>query len=108
MKFLVAMGIDPRRMRFSIAAANEPRFSGTDPDRQNPRVEVFLLSDVVNDLVGNADNDSSRRSQASIVAVNPHHKQEPQIWPNSKIHKPGKMLAHPRNQLAKVPRSRES
>jgi len=62
MKFLVAMGIDPRRMRRSIAAANEPRFIGTDPDRlrQNPRVEVFLLDDVVNDLVGNADERRQR------------------------------------------------
>lgn len=48
------LNIDGRRIRISVAAANEPVHIGTDVDelRKNPRVELFLLDEVVADLTG--------------------------------------------------------
>lgn len=50
--FLVSMGIERRRFRLSVAGPNEPLEAGTDPVRlrENPRVEVFLLDEIIGDL----------------------------------------------------------
>ncbi len=47
-------GIDPRRIRISDAGPFEPMHMGSDPiaQQQNPRVEVFMLDEVVSDLMG--------------------------------------------------------
>jgi chemotaxis protein MotB len=52
MRFLVDdMGIDSRRIRISLAGPNEPAEGRADfaASRQNARVEVFLLEEVVSD-----------------------------------------------------------
>ncbi len=47
-------GIAPERIRLSSAGAWEPMFLSSDPDktRMNPRVEVFLLEETVDQLIG--------------------------------------------------------
>ncbi len=64
MDYLTTLGIDPRRIRISVAADKEPKHIG--PDRllreQNPRVEVFLLDELVKDLEGTADEREERFS----------------------------------------------
>lgn len=47
-------GIDPRRCRIAAAAASEPMNMAADPtkQKQNPRVEVFLLDETFIDLTG--------------------------------------------------------
>lgn len=54
--------IDPHRIRISVAGANEPIHIGLDAEklRQNSRVEVFLLDEVVNDLTGTPDEQQAR------------------------------------------------
>jgi chemotaxis protein MotB len=55
MQYLVDdLGFDPKRIRMSVAGANEPVYLGTDAKllKQNPRVEVFILDEVVDDLMG--------------------------------------------------------
>jgi len=57
MKFLTdELGIDQRRIRMSVAGSNEPMQLTADPakQRQNSRVEVFLLNETVDDLTGTA------------------------------------------------------
>ena len=56
------MKIDANRIRMAVAGSNEPVHMGTDPDklRQNPRVEVFLLDEVVRDLEGTDDEQTQR------------------------------------------------
>ena len=52
MQYLVEeLGIDPRRLRLSVAADNEPLYVDADPIKlqKNPRVEVFMLEEVIND-----------------------------------------------------------
>ena len=46
----------PERIRCAPAGASEPMFLSSDPDkmRMNPRVEVFLLEETVDDLIGTA------------------------------------------------------
>jgi len=46
--------IDARRIRLSVAGPNEPAHIGTDPEqlKRNPRVELFLLDEVVSESVG--------------------------------------------------------
>ena len=46
--------IDPVRIRMSAAGAFEPRYSSPDPElmKLNPRVEVFVIDETTNDLVG--------------------------------------------------------
>ena len=48
MQFLTGAGIDPRRIRLGVAAANEPTHRGQDPllGRENSRVEVIMLGEV--------------------------------------------------------------
>lgn len=57
MEYLVKLGIDPRRIRISVAADKEPKHISPDPllRKQNPRVEVFMLDELVKDLEGTAD-----------------------------------------------------
>lgn len=55
MQFLVQeLGIDGKRVRISVAAANEPLHIGTDLEklRRNSRVEIFLTDEVVEDRKG--------------------------------------------------------
>jgi len=54
MEFLVQMGIDPRRIRIQVAAANEPVHRGYDELllKKNARVEVFILDELTEGLGG--------------------------------------------------------
>jgi chemotaxis protein MotB len=47
--FLVAQGIDPKRIRLGVAGDNEPQDSGADPlpTKPNSRVEIHVLSEYV-------------------------------------------------------------
>ena len=63
MDFLVkTMEVNPRRIRISAAGRNEPVHIGTDEDKlwQNPRVEVYLLDEVVRDLLGTTEEQKRR------------------------------------------------
>jgi chemotaxis protein MotB len=44
-EYLVKLGINSKRIRVAVAAANEPRHTGNDPilARENSRVEIFML-----------------------------------------------------------------
>lgn len=46
--------IDPKRLRISVAGPHEPLHLNSEPlaQRENPRVEVFMLQEVVQDLMG--------------------------------------------------------
>jgi chemotaxis protein MotB len=46
--------IDPERLRLSVAGPTEPLHLGVDPVKmlENPRVELYLLEEVVSDLTG--------------------------------------------------------
>jgi len=63
---LVEQGIEPARLRLSVAGPNEPLHAGTDPLllKQNPRVEVFLLDEYVDDLRGDPGEGDTRFSDA--------------------------------------------
>lgn len=63
-EFLVSLGIDERRIRISVSGKNEPFHIGTDPLllKQNSRVEVFLLDEVIDDLVGTQQEQSNREA----------------------------------------------
>ena len=56
------MKINPKRIRISVAGRNEPVHIGTDEDKlwQNPRVEIYLLDEVVRDLLGTTDEQKRR------------------------------------------------
>lgn len=57
MEQLVALGVSPRRLRLSVAAANEP-IAGADPSRaqENSRVQVSVLDETVSDYQQNRAN----------------------------------------------------
>lgn len=58
MQYLIEKhGFPPERIRCASAGAYEPMYLSSDPDkmRLNPRVEVFLLEETVEDLVGTAN-----------------------------------------------------
>ncbi len=61
-------GIDPRRIRISDAGPYEPMHLGTDPiaQRENPRVEVFMLDEVVSDLMGTKDEQKKRYTDGEV------------------------------------------
>ena len=55
MQYLIQdLNIDARRIRMSVAGPHEPAHIGTDEKklRQNPRVEVYMLDEVISDSVG--------------------------------------------------------
>ncbi|ADB18998.1 OmpA/MotB domain protein [Pirellula staleyi DSM 6068] len=56
------MKIDPKRIRISVAGPFEPVHTGIDPEKlkQNPRVEVFLLEELADDLDGTPDDKKER------------------------------------------------
>jgi chemotaxis protein MotB len=58
--------IDPQRIRLAVAGANEPLHLGIDPARmrENPRVELYLLEEVVSDLTGTAEERSRQFAPA--------------------------------------------
>ena len=49
MEFLIQLGIDPARIRLSVAGEYEPVYTGIDPKelKKNERVEVFMLNERV-------------------------------------------------------------
>jgi len=65
--FLASEGIDPKRMRIAVAADNEPVHIGNDRrlQRQNPRVEVFMLNEWMRDREGNAEEKRLKYSDAT-------------------------------------------
>lgn len=54
MESLIQAGIEPERIRISVAAANEPIWTDPDPEKrqQNARVEISLLNELTRDLKG--------------------------------------------------------
>jgi len=63
-QFLVKLGINPRRIRVAVAADNEPKHIGHDPLllEENPRVEIFMLNELTEDLKGTAEEKQERFS----------------------------------------------
>ena len=57
MEVLLEQGIDRKRFRVEVAAANEPAHIGHEPDKiqQNSRVEVLLLAETTKELEGTKD-----------------------------------------------------
>ncbi len=64
MDFLVKQGINPKRIRIAVAADNEPVHIGSDPllQKENSRVEIFMLNEWVNDLEGTKEEKQTRYS----------------------------------------------
>ena len=63
MRYLVEeLDTDPQRIRLSVAGPNEPMHLGVDPVkmRENPRVELYLLEEVVSDYVGTPEERQQR------------------------------------------------
>lgn len=63
MQYLIQdLSIDPRRIRMSVAGPYEPAHIGTDEKklRQNPRVEVYMLDEVISDTVGTREEQQER------------------------------------------------
>ena len=54
MQFLVEQGIDPSRIRLGNAGAEEPLYSGINPEllRRNSRVQILMWDEKVGDLNG--------------------------------------------------------
>lgn len=63
MQYLIQdLDIDVRRIRMSVAGPYEPAHIGTDERklRQNPRVEVYMLDEVISDTVGTREEQQKR------------------------------------------------
>lgn len=63
MHYLVdELGIDAQRIRLSVAGPNEPVHLGVDAAkmRENPRVELYLLEEVISDLSGTPEERRQR------------------------------------------------
>ncbi|HUG67082.1 MAG TPA: flagellar motor protein MotB [Pirellulaceae bacterium] len=63
MQYLIQdLNIDARRIRMSVAGPYEPAHIGTDENklRQNPRVEVYMLDEVISDTVGTQEEQQER------------------------------------------------
>ncbi len=60
-------GIPPERIRLSSAGAWEPMHLSSDPEkmRLNPRVEVFLLEETVDQLIGTVEERNEKIVEAS-------------------------------------------
>jgi chemotaxis protein MotB len=65
---LTDLGIEPKRIRLSVAAEHEPKHISSDPllRRENPRVEIFMLSELAEDLEGTPDEQKSRFSPSGV------------------------------------------
>jgi chemotaxis protein MotB len=63
-EFLISLGIDPKRIRITAAADNEPVYTGTNPRLQedNPRVEVLMLNELAQELAGTVEEREQRFS----------------------------------------------
>lgn len=61
-------GIEPSRIRISDAGPYEPMHLGSDPaaQRENPRVEVFMLNEVVSDLMGTKEEQDKRFTDGDL------------------------------------------
>jgi chemotaxis protein MotB len=61
-------GIDPKRLRMSVAGPYEPMHLTSDPVaiRENPRVEVFMLDEVVSDLMGTKQEQDKRYTDGDL------------------------------------------
>ena len=61
-------GIDPQRLRLSVAGPYEPMHLSSDPVaiRENPRVEVFMLDEVVSDLMGTKQEQDKRYTDGDL------------------------------------------
>ncbi|MGQ9504040.1 MAG: OmpA/MotB family protein [Thermogutta sp.] len=57
MNELISAGIEPERIRISVAAANEPIYTEPHPEKrqQNARVEISLLNELTRDLKGSPE-----------------------------------------------------
>ncbi|HUT10835.1 MAG TPA: flagellar motor protein MotB [Thermoguttaceae bacterium] len=62
MEYLVKLGIERRRIRLTSAAENEPKHTQPDPMllKSNPRVEIFVLPELVDDPTGVGEGDADR------------------------------------------------
>jgi chemotaxis protein MotB len=62
MKYLQELGIEPNRIRLTQAGVHEPFTIRSESDVQprNSRVEVFLLAELAEDLVGTAEERAAR------------------------------------------------
>lgn len=63
MQYLIEdLNIDARRIRMSVAGPYEPAHIGTDEKklRQNPRVELYMLDEVISDTVGTQEEQQER------------------------------------------------
>jgi chemotaxis protein MotB len=62
MKALLAQGIEPERIRISQAAAYEPVTISDEPEKQtqNSRVDIHMLNEFVEDLVGTREERAKR------------------------------------------------
>lgn len=68
MQYLIQdLGIDARRIRMSVAGPHEPAHIGTDEKklRLNPRVEVYMLDEVISDWVGTKEEQQERFTPGS-------------------------------------------
>lgn len=65
------LGIDEPRLRISIAGPYEPLSIAADPASQtlNPRVEVFMLDEVVTDLMGTQEEQNQRFTDGDIPQI---------------------------------------
>lgn len=56
LKFLVDLGIRPERLRVGVVAQYEPAYVTSDPVllRQNSRVEIFMLNELIDGMDGEA------------------------------------------------------
>ncbi len=64
MEHLVALGINPQRIRISVAAENEPVHIGYDEllRKKNARVEVLMLDELTEDLQGTKEEKQKKYS----------------------------------------------
>jgi hypothetical protein len=67
MRFLEHEGVPTERMRLSQAGAHEPRTLRLEPEQQtlNSRVDVFMLSEFAQDLVGTPEERAKRFEEQS-------------------------------------------
>lgn len=65
MRVLTELGIDPQRLRLSVAAGNEPAYLGDDARelRANGRVDLFLL----NEFTGDDEKSTAARSSSQTA-----------------------------------------